>query len=188
MTRDDIVELVDDWQLALDRRDPVGYCRLYALDAVVDSPLGGEVSGREKVKKAFEAFFSAFPDATFTSEPPRIDGNEVVIVSSIAGTHTGGFAGLPPSGKPFRFAIVFLLKIQNGQIVRDRRIYDFTGLMVQIGMLKAKPRDNGSDAARRSRDCGLPLTSNVRACRCTPPAGRAGVPVPSRRAATPSKT
>jgi steroid delta-isomerase-like uncharacterized protein len=142
MTRDDIVKLVDDWQLALDRRNPVAYSRLYALDAVVDSPLGGQVSGREKVKKAFEAFFSAFPDATFTSEPPRIDGNEVVIVSSIAGTHAGGFAGLPPSGKPFRFAIVFLLKFQNGQIVRDRRIYDFTGLMVQIGMLKAKPRDN----------------------------------------------
>jgi steroid delta-isomerase-like uncharacterized protein len=142
MTRDEIVKLVDDWQLALDRRDPVTYSRLYSMDALVDSPLGGQVCGREKVRKAFEAFFKAFPDATFTPEPPRIDGNEIVIVSSIAGTHAGGFAGLPPSGKPFQFAIVFLLQIRDGQIVRDRRIYDFTGLMVQIGMLKAKPRDN----------------------------------------------
>ena len=142
MTRDEIVKLVDDWQLALDRHDPVTYSRLYAMDAVVDSPLGGQVSGREKLRAAFEAFFAAFPDATFTPEPPRIDGSECVIVSSITGTHAGGFAGLPPSGKPFRFAIVFLLQIRNGQIVRDRRIYDFTGLMVQIGMLKARPRDN----------------------------------------------
>jgi steroid delta-isomerase-like uncharacterized protein len=142
MTRDELVLLVDEWQLALDRRDPVRFSRLYAVDAVVESPLGGSVSGRERVTKAFEAFFSAFPDATFTPEPPRIDGDDVIVVSSIAGTHAGGFAGLPPSGKPFRFAIVFLLVVRDGQIVRDRRIYDFTGLMVQIGMLKAKPRDN----------------------------------------------
>ena len=142
MSRDDIVKLVNDWQLALDRRNPVGYARLYAADAVLESPLGGAVAGREMIMKAFEAFFGAFPDATFSPEPPRIDGDEVVIVSSIAGTHTGGFAGLPPSGKPFRFAIVFVLQIRDGLIVRDRRIYDFTGLMVQIGMLKAKPRDN----------------------------------------------
>jgi steroid delta-isomerase-like uncharacterized protein len=142
MTRDDVVKLVDEWQLALDRRNPVAFTRLYAADAVVDSPLGGDVCGRERIAKAFEGFFTAFPDATFTPELPRIDGNEVVIVSSIAGTHMGGFAGLPPSGKAFRFQLVFVLQIQDGLIVRDRRIYDFTGLMVQIGMLKARPRDN----------------------------------------------
>jgi steroid delta-isomerase-like uncharacterized protein len=142
MTRNDIVKLVDDWQLALDRRNPVAFVRLYADTATVESPLGGAVVGREAIQKAFESFFSAFPDATFTPEPPRIDGHDVIIVSSIAGTHAGGFAGLPPSGRPFRFAIVFVLDVRDGLIHRDRRIYDFTGLMVQIGMLKAKPRDN----------------------------------------------
>jgi steroid delta-isomerase-like uncharacterized protein len=141
MTRDDIVLLIDTWMSALDRRDPVGYSRLYSEAALLESPLAGSVTGREGVKKAFEAFFTAFPDATFASEPPVIDGANVVIVSSISGTHVGGFAGLPASGKPFRFSIVFLMVIRDHQIVRDRRIYDFTGLMVQIDMLKAKPRD-----------------------------------------------
>lgn len=140
-TREDIVKLVGEWQRALDRRDAAMFVRLYADHAALESPLGGDVSGRDAVRKAFESFFKAFPDATFLSEPPRIDGNEIVVVSSIAGTHMGGFAGLPPSGNPFRFQIVFLLTLKDGAIVRDRRIYDFTGLMVQIGMIKAKPRD-----------------------------------------------
>ena len=29
--------------------------------------------------------------------------------------------------------------VRDGLIVRDRRIYDFTGLLLQIGILKAKP-------------------------------------------------
>ena len=139
--REDVVKLIDNWELALEQRDPVRFSRLYSEAVALDSPLGGSVGGREAVRKAFETFFKAFPDATFLFEPPRIDGEEIVLVCSIAGTHTGGFAGLPPSGNPFRFQLVFLLTLRDGQIVRDRRIYDFTGLMVQIGMIKAKPRD-----------------------------------------------
>ena len=30
-------------------------------------------------------------------------------------------------------------RLKDGQIARERRIYDFTGLLVQIGLLKAKP-------------------------------------------------
>jgi ketosteroid isomerase-like protein len=49
---------------------------------------------------------------------------------------------MPASGRPFRFPIVFVLDVRDGLIVHDRRIYDFTGLLVQIGMIKAKPRDH----------------------------------------------
>lgn len=141
MTRDEILAVIDRWQMALDARDADAYSRLYSENATLDSPLAGTVTGREGVQRAFRAFFNAFPDAVFTFDPPRIDGDSVVVVSSIAGTHAGGFAGLPASGNPFRFSVVFLLAIRDGEIHRDRRVYDFTGLMVQIGMLKAKPRD-----------------------------------------------
>jgi hypothetical protein len=35
--------------------------------------------------------------------------------------------------------VVFMYELKDRKIVRERRIYDFTGLLVQIGLLKAKP-------------------------------------------------
>jgi hypothetical protein len=34
---------------------------------------------------------------------------------------------------------VFLFVIKDGKIHHERRVYDFTGLMIQLGVLKAKP-------------------------------------------------
>ena len=31
------------------------------------------------------------------------------------------------------------LSLKDGAIVREQRIYDFTGMLIQIGLLKAKP-------------------------------------------------
>jgi len=31
------------------------------------------------------------------------------------------------------------LQLQDGRIIHERRMYDFTGLLVQIGVLRAKP-------------------------------------------------
>jgi hypothetical protein len=47
--------------------------------------------------------------------------------------------GLPPTGKPFRIPLVFLGTIKDHRIAEARTLYDFTGLLVQVGILKAKP-------------------------------------------------
>jgi hypothetical protein len=36
-------------------------------------------------------------------------------------------------------SMVLLDEFEDGRIARERRIYDFTGLLLQIGALKAKP-------------------------------------------------
>jgi steroid delta-isomerase-like uncharacterized protein len=139
MTRSEIVTLLARWQDAFARRDLDTYSSLYAEDAILESPMAGSLTGRDAVVRFVGAFISAFPDAKLTTEPPLIDGDRIAMVSTVAGSQTGKFMGLPPSGKPFRFPLIFLLTIRDGLIVRDRRIYDFTGLLVQVGVLKAKP-------------------------------------------------
>ena len=47
--------------------------------------------------------------------------------------------GLPPTGRAFRFLAAFVFILRDGRIVEERRVYDFTGLLIQIGVLKAKP-------------------------------------------------
>jgi predicted ester cyclase len=85
------------------------------------------------------AWFDGFPDVTFTKTTLVIDGDRAVSIGDIHGTDTGGFMGLPPTNKPFRLPIVFVCTLEDGFIVREQRIYDFTGMLLQIGVLKAKP-------------------------------------------------
>jgi hypothetical protein len=47
--------------------------------------------------------------------------------------------GLPPTDKPFHLPVIILCTVNDEHIAHERRVYDFTGLLVQIGVLKAKP-------------------------------------------------
>jgi predicted ester cyclase len=82
---------------------------------------------------------TGFPDVQFTVVDLLVDENRVVWSIEVHGTDTGGFLGLPPTGKPFRVPVICLCTIRDGLISHERRIYDFTGMLVQIGVLKAKP-------------------------------------------------
>ncbi len=139
MTRGDALGLIAQRQEALARRDAEAMGPLYAPAAILESPLAGSVTGREAVIRATGGFFAAFPDATLTAEPPIVDGDRAVVVAEVTGSHSGTFMGLPPSGRAFRFALVSVLVLLDGQIAHERRIYDFTGFLVQIGVLRAKP-------------------------------------------------
>jgi predicted ester cyclase len=139
MTREDVVDLCRRWQVAQGGHDANALAGLYAQTARIESPMAGSVTGREGLIKTFEGFLAAFPDAVLTFEPPVIDGHRAAIVGDVSGTQVGAFMGLPPTGRTIHFRLVYLLDVQDDHIVHDRRIYDFTGLLVQIGVLKAKP-------------------------------------------------
>jgi steroid delta-isomerase-like uncharacterized protein len=139
MTREDVLAVIAQRNEALTRRDADAMGALYAASATLESPLAGMGTGREAVVRASEGFFSAFPDATIVAEPPVVDGDRATIIAEVSGRHIGTFMGLPPSGRAFRFVLVSVLELRDRQIVRERRIYDFTGLLVQVGVLKAKP-------------------------------------------------
>ena len=47
--------------------------------------------------------------------------------------------GMAPTGRTFDIPCILLFDFENGLIARERRIYDFTGLAVQVGAIKAKP-------------------------------------------------
>jgi steroid delta-isomerase-like uncharacterized protein len=139
MNRADVLDVVSKWQDTFNLRDTDAYSRLYAPHAALESPFAGSQRGPEGATRLIKAFVHAFPDATLKSEPPVIDDSRVAVYGTISGTDTGGLMGLAPSHRPFHFPLVFLLELKDGLIVRDRRIYDFTGFLVQLGVLKAKP-------------------------------------------------
>ena len=139
MTREEITAMFTHREEAFNRKDSAALAADYTDDAVIDSPTAGMHQGPDGAKEAFDVIFHAFADNTRHTEALVIDGDRVAQVLTIEGTNLGGLMGLPPSGKHFRLPAVFIYDFRGDKIVRERRIYDFTGMLVQIGVLKARP-------------------------------------------------
>lgn len=140
MTRDEVVAMFARRQEAIERLDAGALARDHAEDGIVESPVaGGTINGRAAIERTYQAFFNAFPDLKSETEDLVIDGDRVVWFFTASGTDQGGFMGLAPTGKAFRVPMMFYYVLKDGEIVRERRIYDFTGILVQVGLLKAKP-------------------------------------------------
>lgn len=140
MTRQEVETLFARRHEAFSRRDPDAFAALYAPDAVVVSPMGGgPVRGREANVDVLRSFFRAFPDVTFTTDALLIDGTRVAEQMTMTGTDRGDFMGVPATHRPFEIAMICICEVEAGAVVRERRIYDFTGMLVQIGVLRAKP-------------------------------------------------
>jgi steroid delta-isomerase-like uncharacterized protein len=139
MTREEIVAFFERRQAAWDNLDAAALAADYAPDCIIDSPTGGTHQGPSAAQKVLQGGFRAFLDLKVRVDRQLIDGSQVAQVLIIEGTHIGEFLGVPPTGKPFRLNAAFVYELRGRQIARERRIYDFTGLLMQIGVLKAKP-------------------------------------------------
>ena len=139
MSRDEIVALIKRREVAYTARDAGGLAATHAETGTVVSPFGGVQEGRAEIERIYRLWFSAFPDMVLHQDDLLIDGDCAVIAGRMSATHTGDFFGLPPSGRHVEAQVAFVLKFADGAVQEERRIYDFTGLLVQVGVLKAKP-------------------------------------------------
>jgi steroid delta-isomerase-like uncharacterized protein len=138
MTRDQIALVFERRRLALERQDVVTLLKDYADDCIVESPSAGVHTGKQAIEEALRAIFGAL-DVKVHQQSLLIDGTSVAQVVLMEGKDVGEFLGLPPTGRSFRAPAVFLYEMNDLKIAHERRIYDFTGLLLQIGLLKAKP-------------------------------------------------
>jgi steroid delta-isomerase-like uncharacterized protein len=138
MTRDEIAALFERRRIALERRDLDTLMRDYADDCVVESPSAGVHTGKKAIEEAMRAVFAGL-NPRIHQQSVLIDGHSVAVAMTMEGSDRGEFLGLPPTGKSFRVPVVSIFELENGLIVHERRIYDFTGLLLQVGLLKAKP-------------------------------------------------
>jgi steroid delta-isomerase-like uncharacterized protein len=140
MTTAQIKALIDRHVDGWDRRDPTGLCRDHTEEGVVISPMFGRIQGHARICESYSALFAIFPDWQMRFDVPIIDGNRVAMSFSVTATHQGDFMGLPGSGRQCGFEGASLFQLDADALIReDRRIYDFTGLLVQVGVLRIRP-------------------------------------------------
>ena len=139
MSPKEIAQLLAIRDAAWQRHDVPSLMSNHAEDGEVESPVGGNVKGREAIQRIYDGWFSSFPDVEYSTEHLLIDGSRAAQFVRMKGNQCGDFCGLGPTGKPFEVCCAFLFFFEAGKIAREVRIYDFTGMLVQLGVLKAKP-------------------------------------------------
>jgi predicted ester cyclase len=139
VSRDVVTRLIDARRAAWSARAAEGLGASYADNSTIVSPIFGTVQGRDQILKSYRDLFRVFPDWTFVGDPAVIDGDRVVEPFTVNATHSAELFGLSASGRRLEIQGVLLLELAEGLIRHERRLYDFTGMLVQLGVLKAKP-------------------------------------------------
>jgi steroid delta-isomerase-like uncharacterized protein len=139
MNRHEIAKFLDERRDAWRMRDPVMLARGHQDNGVVHSPIFGNIQGREAIESSYRELFRTFSDWTLDEQEDVIEDGRAVQVLTFHGTHTGTLFGMPGSGRRFSSTGVAVMEFKDGKIARERRLYDFTSLLLQLGVLKAKP-------------------------------------------------
>jgi steroid delta-isomerase-like uncharacterized protein len=139
MMRDEILALVKRRHALWTAHDAAALAATHAEHGSVASPVGGVLEGRAEIERVYRLWFSAFPDMALQQDELLVDGDRVVVVMRMMGTHAGDFFGLPPTGRRVEVQMADVMIVADGLVLEERRIYDFTGMLVQVGVLKAKP-------------------------------------------------
>jgi steroid delta-isomerase-like uncharacterized protein len=139
MTRDELQVLLDRHADAWNRHDVEGLAARHAEDGILVSPMFGLVEGRSKIARTYASLFAIFPDWEIRFDPPIIDGARLAYAFTVFATQEGEFMGMPGTGKRCTFDGVSLVRVtDDGFVAEERRRYDFTGLLTQIGVLRVK--------------------------------------------------
>lgn len=139
MTHADAVRFFAEQQEEWNRRDSDALTLRHAEDGTLISPIFRTVQGRAEILGSYRSLFTTFPDWQYIGQQLLVDRDRVAEEFTVHATHSGTFMGLPPSGRKFDIRGVRLFEMKDGFIAQERRYYDFTGLLMQLGVLRGKP-------------------------------------------------
>lgn len=139
MTRAEIEAFFTSRRHLWTSRDAEGLAACHAEHGTLDSPMFGRREGRAAIRQSYQSLFEIFPDWDYQGEPLLIDDGRVCEPFSVAATHVGTFMGHAGTNRRFKVVGVRLFTMAEGLILHERRMYDFTGLLIQVGVLKSKP-------------------------------------------------
>lgn len=140
MTRNEILAYFDVRQDLWRAGDAAGLAATHAASGTLTSPLFGAVTGREAITQSYYQLFSIFVDWEVSVTHTMIDDLQVVQFYNVQAVHRGELFGVPATGRRFEIHPVLHCELDAaGLIQHETRRYDFSGMLIQLGVLRAKP-------------------------------------------------
>jgi predicted ester cyclase len=100
-----------------------------------------EHPGFWQMRQIFPHLFIGFPDVRDTIEQQMSDGEWVTTRSTVRGTHTGPFMGLPPSGKAITMMTISLDQVVDDKIVEHFGVADWASALSTMGLIPPPPSE-----------------------------------------------
>ncbi|MGY1641024.1 ester cyclase [Geodermatophilus sp. SYSU D00703] len=139
-------EVMDQITDAVIHADADALRRLYADDAVADSPDVGRIEGGAAIVEYVMALRRAVPDLTWEARNQYETEDTAVDEGWLVGTHTEPLASpegeIPPTGRPLRLRECDVLTVRGGRAVEHHFYFDQMEFAVQLGLVST-----GADAA-----------------------------------------
>lgn len=117
-----------------ERRDFDAIDKYIAPNFVDHNPFPGQAPGVTGVRQFFEGMLRAFPDSTYTVEEYIAEGDKVVVIGSLRGTHRGEFMGLPATGRKIDVPSIDVLRFEGGKQVEHWGLLDQQAMLEQLGV------------------------------------------------------
>jgi len=142
MTTTDVRAFLDRFVHAWQSQDVPALGACYTDDCVVVSPIFNTLSGRSAVEKSYTDLFKALAVRNVRVDDTIIGtegSTRAVVVWTVQSTHVGEVFGMPGTGKTIERTVAYFLTLADGKISKEVRLYDFTSMLMQLGVLRAKP-------------------------------------------------
>jgi steroid delta-isomerase-like uncharacterized protein len=121
------------WE-AFNGRDLALLDELIADDYDNHAAAAGTPPGAAGQAAVFQRLWAALPDARFEITHLTADGDTVICVGTMSGTHEGELLGVPASGRRLEWHMCHLMRYgADGRAVEHSAIRDDLGLMRQMG-------------------------------------------------------
>jgi steroid delta-isomerase-like uncharacterized protein len=121
------------WELAFNGRDLDLIDAITAPEFVNHNALPGTSPGPEGQRQVVERLWEAFPDACFEIEHLARDGDTVICIGTMSGTHEGTLLGVPATGRKVEWRQCHLYRFNDsGRAVEHDAIRDDVGLLRQF--------------------------------------------------------
>lgn len=131
-------EIMDKVTAAVLAGDREAVRRLYADDAVAETPDAGRLVGGDAIADYLVGFSSAFPDLSFEVVAELEAGATAVDEGYMTGTHTAPLVTpdgeVPATGRSIRMRACDVLTARNGVAIEHRFYFDQLAFMTQLGL------------------------------------------------------
>lgn len=112
-------------------------------DYVEHDPFPGQGNGLADLKARVAGLCGAFNPLHFTIEDVIAEGDKVVVRWTNAGTDSGGFMGIPATGKEFGIAGIDIHVARGAKLAEHWHVVDQLAQMQQLGLI---PQPEAADA------------------------------------------